>query len=347
VSLATMPHPTNVPLRGGPTLRWGVVGPGGIAGVWVDAVRAHTDQPVVAVASRSRDRAAAFAAAHGVERAMGSYEELLADPGVDAVYIATPHSEHRRLGVLAAEAGKHVLIEKPIGLSAEDARQVKAAAAEAGVLAAEALWTNYLPGISVVSQLIERGDIGEVRLASVDIGWAVPRAAASRLYDPAVGGGALLDMGVYSYWFAQYAIGRPHAIQSTGSFVDTGVDDQIVSVLHGAHGRMASVTTSMTAHSTGLGSIMGTEGSIRFVQPLVFPAAFVLQVGDREDSWEPSAPLMREGLAYPAPAIAQAVADGLTDSPVYPIDRSIEVMETLDAVRDQIAPLRPADGGAR
>jgi predicted dehydrogenase len=342
----SLPDPTNEPLRGGPTLRWGVIGPGGIAHAWVDAVRTHTDQPVVAVASRSRDRAEAFAAAHGVERSFGSYEELLADPGVDAVYIATPHSEHRRLGVLAASAGKHVLVEKPIGVSAEDARAIKAAAAEHGVLAAEALWTNYLPGFSVVTQAIARGDIGDVRLASVDVGWAVPRELAPRLYDPELGGGALLDMGVYAFWFAQYAIGRPTAIQATGSFVDTGVDGQIAAVLDADGQRMATVTTSMTAHSTGLASIMGTAGSIRFVEPFVFPASFVLQAGGEEVRWEPSGPLMREGLAYPAPAIARAVADGLTDSPVYPIDRTIEVMETLDAVRDRIAPLRGGIGGA-
>lgn len=331
------PLPSNTPLRGGPTLRWGVVGPGGIASHWVRAVRDHTDQPVVAVASRSLARAAAFAQQHEIPRAFGTVEQLLEDPGVDAVYVATPHSEHRRVAVLAAGAGKHILIEKPIGVSADEAIEIKTAARAAGVIAAEAMWTRYLPGLTVIEQLIRRGDLGEVRLATADVGWAVTREQAPRLYDPDLGGGALLDMGVYAVWFAHFAIGAIEDVQATGSFVDTGVDDQVAAVLRGSAGRMATVTTSMSAYSTGLGTIAGTHGAVRFLDPMVFPARFAVATPTGEHLWQPTGPLMREGLAYPAPAIAQAVAEGRSDSPIHPIDSTIDVMRTLDAIRDLIA----------
>jgi predicted dehydrogenase len=324
-----------------------VIGPGGIAGDWVDTVLRNTDQRVVAVGGRSLDRAERFAGSHGVDRALGSPEALVADPEVDAVYVATPHSEHRRLGVLAAEAGKHVLIEKPIGLTADDAIAVRDAARSAGVLAAEAMWTRYLPGLSVVAQLLRNGDLGDVRLATADIGWQVPRAAAPRLWDPAVGGGALLDMGVYAFWFAHFAIGPAHRIEAVGSFAAEGVDDQLAAVLTGERGRMAAVTVSMAAANTGLGSIVGTAGTVRFLDPLVFPARFVVRRGSDEQVWEDRSGLaMREGLAWQSTAIARAVADGHTDSPIHPMERAIEVMRTLDTVRERITPVEHGEQGS-
>ncbi|HEY0375205.1 MAG TPA: Gfo/Idh/MocA family oxidoreductase [Amnibacterium sp.] len=342
-----LPQADVTPLRGGPSLRWGVIGPGGIAGDWVDTVLRNTGQRVVAVGSRSLERAERFAAEHGVERAVGSPEALVADAEVDAVYVATPHSEHRRLGVLAADAGKHVLIEKPIGLTADDAIAVRDAARRAGVLAAEAMWTRYLPGFSVVAQLLQNGDIGDVRLATADIGWQVPRDAAPRLWDPAVGGGALLDMGVYAFWFTHFAIGAAHRIEAVGSFAAEGVDDQLAAVVSGADHRMAAVTVSMAAGNTGLGSIVGTAGWVRFLDPLVFPARFVVRRGSDEQVWEDRSGLaMRDGLAWQSTAIAQAVADGRTDSPVHPIESAIEVMRMLDTVRELITPVEHAEQGS-
>lgn len=338
--MQSLPEPDVTPLRGGPALRWGVIGPGGIAGDWVDTVLANTDQRVVAVGSRSLERAERFAAAHGVERAVGSAEALVTDREVDAVYVATPHSEHRRLGILAAEAGKHVLIEKPIGLTADDAVAVRDAAASAGVLAAEAMWTRYLPGFSVVSQLLANGDLGDVRLATADIGWAVPRTGAPRLYDPALGGGALLDMGVYAFWFAHLAIGAAEHIDAVATFASEGVDDQVAAVVSGGGGRMAALTISMAAPNTGLGAIVGTSAALRFLDPLVFPARFAVRSGSDEQVWEDTSGLaMRAGLAWQSTAIAQAVADGRTDSPVHPIESAIEVMRMLDTVRERIAPM--------
>ena len=245
------PEPTVAPLRGGAVLRWGIVAPGGIADYFARAVLGHTDQRIVAVASRSAERAAAFAARHSIERRYGSYEQLMHDRDVQIVYVAAPHSEHLPLGLQAISAGKHVLIEKPMALSAHEAEQIAAAARSAGVLAAEAMWTRYLPQFDVLNTILERGDLGKIRLATADVGWQMGPDASPRFFDPAQGGGAALDMGVYGYWFAQFAIGRPTRVRGVGRMTDTGVDDQAVVALATSDGGFASITTSMAVTNSG------------------------------------------------------------------------------------------------
>ena len=191
------------PLRGGPVLRWGVLAPGTIAGDFVATVRRNTDQRVTAVASRSMERGRRFAERHAVDRVHESYEALVADPAVDIVYVAAPHSEHARLGLLAIGAGKHVLIEKPIATSAREAEEVAAAARSAGVFAAEAMWTRYLPQFDVLDQLLQRGDLGTIRLATAEVGWAIDADVPNRLLDPGLAGGshstwACTDTGSHS-----------------------------------------------------------------------------------------------------------------------------------------------------
>jgi predicted dehydrogenase len=324
-------------LRGGAALRWGVLAPGSIADDFTATLLANTDQRVIAVASRSVERAARFAARHGIERVAGSYEQLVADPEVDVVYVAAPHSEHRALSLLAISAGKHVLIEKPIALSAAEAEEIAAAARSAGVLAAEAMWTRYLPQFDVLQQVLGRGDLGLVRLATADVGWKLGPDAKPRMLDPALGGGAVLDMGVYGYWFAQFAIGRPVRIQAVGSMTGSGVDDQAVVAIAGPENRHASVTTSMAVMNSGLAAIYGTGGSARFLEPFVFPARFAVStVGGIREWRDPSGLAGRAGLAWQATALAYFVAEDMRDSPVHSLDDAISVMRTIDAVRHQL-----------
>jgi predicted dehydrogenase len=317
-------------------LRWGVLAPGTIAGDFTATVLANTDQRITAVASRSAERARRFAARHGIDRAYGSHEQLVADPDVDIVYVAAPHSEHRTLSLLAISAGKHVLIEKPVAVSAVEAEEIATASRSAGTLAAEAMWTRYLPQFDVLHQVLERGDLGLVRLATADVGWRVGPDGPARFLDPTLGGGAALDMGVYGYWFAQFAIGRPVRIQALGSMAG-GVDDQAVVALAGPCNRHASVTTSMAVTNSGLAAIHGTTGSMRFLEPFVFPARFVVDVGGEIREWRDKSGLTgRAGLAWQASALAQFIAAGMRDSPLHSMDDAISVMRTIDAVRRQL-----------
>jgi predicted dehydrogenase len=335
--MVTLPSPQVTPLRGGPVLRWGVLAPGEIADAFVTTLHANTDQRVIAVGSRSVERAAAFAATHDIPLSYGSYEELVADDSIDVVYIAAPHSEHRRLALLAIGEGKHVLIEKPIALNAQEAADIAAAAREAGVFAMEAMWSRYLPQASVIRQLLDAGAIGEVKLVSVDLGWQQPYSPESRIFNPALGGGAMLDAGVYSLWFSQFVLGVPASIQATGLLAPTGVDAQAAATLDFESGAQASITTSVLYNTPGLAAIYCTEGSIVFDSHFAGPAGFTVTVGDEETTWvEPSGLVWRGGLAWQATALAQYVADGLTESPIHSLDDTITLMQTLDEVIAQV-----------
>jgi predicted dehydrogenase len=172
---------------GGPLLRWGILAPGEIAAAFVHTLRTNTDQRIVAVASRSKDRAVAFGRDFGISKSYDSYEQLLGDDNVHIVYIAAPHSEHRKLALMAISAGKHVLVEKPITVTADEARDVAHAARRAGVFAMEAMWTRYLPQTDIVRQLLADGALGEVSLVTADLGFACPYDADVRWWNPSLG----------------------------------------------------------------------------------------------------------------------------------------------------------------
>ncbi|MFZ7088573.1 Gfo/Idh/MocA family protein [Curtobacterium sp. RRHDQ10] len=331
------PEPDLAPLRGGPVLRWGIIGPGEIANDFTATLHANSDQRVVAVGSRSAERADAFARTHGVPNVHASYEALVDDPEVDVVYVATPHPQHAEHALLAIAAGKHVLVEKPFATSEAEAQRIADAARAAGVFAMEALWTRFLPHTRTIDALRERGDLGEVVLATVDVGWKNPLDPGSRMMDPDAGGGALLDAGVYGLWFAQWATGAVATVRATGRSTERGVDLQSVAAIATTTGAHATVATSILTGTDGLATIGGTAASIRFTDHFVFPASFELRIGDDRHRWqEPTGLTGREGLVWQAVAVAADVAAGRTESALRPLDDSIALMRTLDDVRRMV-----------
>lgn len=331
-----LPTPRSQPLRGGPVLRWGVVAPGGIAADFVRALHTHTDQRVVSVASRSSDRAAQFAQQHGIARSHGGYTELYADPDVQIVYVASPHSEHLRLATDAIAAGKHVLIEKPIGLSADEARAIRDAAATAGVFAMEAMWTRFVPQTDVMLQLRDAGDLGEVRLVTADLGFAAK--PSGRLFDPQLGGGALLDLGVYPVWLSHLLLGMPETVRATGTLTESGVDEQSALVLDYASGAQALLSTSIRVTSPGRAAVSGTAGRVEIDPFFVFPSGFAVSRGDDSARFDDRSGLTyRQGMAWQAAAVARHVDDGLLESPLHPLQSTIEVMTIVDDARRQLA----------
>jgi len=344
--MISLPTPTHVPLRGGAALRWGVLAPGSIAGAWVGTVHANTDQRVVAVASRSLDRAHAFAATHGIEHAYGDYEQLVADPDVDVVYIAAPHSEHRTLALLAIGAGKHVLVEKPIGLNAGEAREIAAAARAAGVFAMEAMWSRFLPQTTVIAQLLDQRAFGEVLTVTGDFGARFDFDPDGRAFNPALGGGALLDVGVYPAWLAHFVLGAPANVTATGSLAVTGVDAQAAVILDYESSAQAVITTSMLVDTPLTATINGTLARLEFDGPFMGPASFRFIVGAEGGAGaevaqfaEPDGFVWSQGLCYQATAVAQHIADGLTESPLHSLDDTIAVLEVLDDARRQLGAL--------
>ncbi len=335
-----LPTPNHTPLRGGPTLRWGVMAPGGIADSWVASAHTNTDQRVDAVASRSLDRARAFAAKHGIARAYGSYEELVTDDAIDIVYIAAPHNEHLRLALLAISAGKHVLVEKPIGVSAAEAREIAVAARAAGVFAMEAMWSRFLPQTTIVAQLLADGVLGEVKQVLADFGGRFDYDPQNRWFNPHLAGGALLDIGVYPAWYSHFVLGKPQAITARGSLAPTGVDAQSAVVLDHASGAQSVLTMTMWAQTPVTASISGTAARIDTLGPFLAPSGIRLVSADRTIApleWlDKSGLIWNEGLCYEATAVAQHIADGLTESPLHTLDDTIEVLEVLDEARAQL-----------
>lgn len=334
----TLPTSRHTPLTGGATLRWGVMAPGTIANSWVTTVHAHTGQRVVAVASRSLPRAEEFAARHGIPSASGSYEQLAADPGVDAVYIAAPHTEHVALALIAIAAGKHVLVEKPIAPSAAEAQVIVDAARAAGVFAMEAMWSRFLPQTSIVEQLLADGVLGEVVQLTADFGALFDYQPESRWFNPALAGGALLDIGVYPAWFAHFVLGEPSTVTARGSLAPTGVDRRSVLTLEYPSRALGVVTMSMDARTPMSASISGPAARIEYTGEFFAPSGLRLIAGDgTELAWQDDTGWgWGDGLAYQAAAMAQDVADGLTESARHPLDTTLAVLRVLDAAKAQL-----------
>ncbi len=332
----TLPESTAVPLTGGPTLRWGIIGAGGIAGDWTDSLHTQTDQRVLAVASRDRARADRFAADHGIERGYDGYEQLVADPEIDIVYVATTNNAHLEQALLVIAAGKHVLIEKPIAMNADEARQIAAAARAAGVFAMEAMWTRFQNKSSVIRRLLDDGVLGEVPFVSAALGFRFPQDPDHRMYDLGRGGGALLDLGVYSIWWNQFVLGTPTATTATGLLATTGVDDLAVVELEFPTARGLAIATARVDLDS-VGTINGTDARLS-CPTFLSPGGFTLHGRDGAslEYIDPSGLQWREALCVSAAAVADHVANGLTEAPEHTLDRSIAMMESIDAAQTAI-----------
>lgn len=327
--------------RTAPSIRWGILGAGNIASSFAQAVNAHTRAQLVAVGSRNRDRSERFATAHGIPTTHIGYRDLVEDPHVDVVYVATPHSEHLEHALLAIKAGKHVLVEKAFTRNVGEAAQVLDAAREAGVFAMEAMWTRFLPHVAALHQVIDAGEIGDIVNISADHGQFFPFNPASRLYDPALAGGALLDLGVYPVSFAHDFLGVPTAVQAAGALTETGVDGQISIALSYPGGAQATLSTTLWAKTPTTASISGTEGWIEVAGSFYGPTSFRVVRRDGR-TWTFDQP-GEKGLQYEAAEVARRVAAGEHESPLMSWDGTLEVMRTLDEIRAQAGVVYPGE----
>lgn len=328
--------------RTAPSIRWGVLAPGGIAHTFAQAVLGHTQGRLVAVGSRNRDRAAAFAQQYDIPTVHEGYEALVADPEVDAVYVASPHSEHRAHALLAIEAGKHVLVEKSFTRNAAEAQEVVDAARAKGVFLMEAMWTRFLPHVVALRSVLERGDIGEVVTLIADHGQAFGHLPAThRLHDPALAGGTLLDLGVYPVSFAHDLLGVPDTVQATGSLTPTGVDGQISIALGYGERTQASLHTTLWSRTATTAVIGGTEGRIEIESDFYRPTGFTVVRDD--GSWWAYDREVDGGFQYQAAEVARRVAEGATESPRMTHDGTLEVMRTMDEIRRQVGVTYPGE----
>ena len=317
-------------------LRWGILGAGGIAGAFVKDLQAN-GRTVAAVGSRSDDTAREFAERFGIARAHGSYAELVADDGVDAVYVATPHPFHASNAELALQAGKHVLVEKPFTINAAEARSVVDLAAARGLVVLEAMWTRWVPTMVRLREVIASGVIGDVRTVIVDHTQLVKKDFSSRMYDPALGGGALLDLGVYPLSFASDLLGAPTSIQAFSTPTETGVDAQTSIVLGHEGGRSALIHTALDAKGPNTAAILGTEGRIAIDPVWYSPTSFTV-FGARDEVLERyDAPQVTgRGMQFQAFELERLVAEGAVAGDILSPAESVSIMETMDEIRRQI-----------
>lgn len=327
--------------RSAPPLRWGILGAGRIARTFTTALHANTTSRVVAIGSRDRERARAFRDAHDVPTAYDDYAALCADPQVQAVYVATPHSQHREDALLAIAAGKHLLVEKAFARSAAEAEEVFAAARDAGVFVMEAMWTRFLPHVAALHEVVDSGEIGRVVNILADHGQWFPFDAASRLFSPELAGGALLDLGVYPVSFAHDFLGVPTQVTAVGTLTSTRVDGQVAMVLDYPEDVQASLHTTLLAKTPTTASISGTEGFVHVAGSFYRPTSFTVHRRGAEprtlDFAEP------HGLHHEAAEVARRIAAGETESPRMSWEGTLEVLRTLDAVRAQIGLTYPGE----
>jgi predicted dehydrogenase len=345
------------------SIRWGILGTGAMAEGFARDLKTIPDAELLAVGSRAQETAQRFASAHGVHRAYASYEKLVADPDVDIVYVATPHSRHRDDCLLALDAGKPVLCEKPFALHASEAREVVERARSQQLFCMEAMWTRFLPIMVDARQRVRRGDIGELQVIFADFGYPAERGDNNRFFAPDLGGGALLDRGVYGVSLANWFFGAPDTVNGVARLSETGVDEQFAAVMGWRDGRMASITASLTARTHNTATLVGTTGTIVLHEPFCCPPGItvnrftaatapgaVRRSFSRLPALSPVRRILRavrglgtyvrstlngRGYRYEAMESMRCLRSGLLESDVMSLDDTLAVMETLDRIREQ------------
>jgi len=327
--------------REAPTLRWGIVGPGWIAHRFVESLRTHTTQQVVAVGSRDLNRAQTFAAQWALPKAHGNYDQLFDDPDIDIVYIATTHPSHRDNALAALDAGKHVLVEKPLAVDAAGARDIVAAADRAGRFVGEAMWTKFLPKFDVIRQLLDDGALGEPRTVIADHGEFF--TADHRVYDPGLAGGPLLDLGTYPIALAHMVFGSFTAVVARGQDAAPGLNGQISALLSDAAGNQALLHTTILSDTPTSAVISGQDATLHIGGPFFMPGPFTL-TRHRGHPDHPGLVLhynekpgvQADGLHYAAAEAARLIADGGTESEIHPLRYAVATLEVADEIRRQL-----------
>jgi predicted dehydrogenase len=321
---------------GQPPIRWGILGAGRIARSFVADLLLLEGQTPAAIGSRSSGRAQQFAADFGVEHYYGSYTALAADDSLDVIYVATPHSEHFEAARLCLEAGRPVLVEKPFTVTAAETSQLIALATSRRVFAMEAMWTRFNPIVREVTDLVAGGAIGRVVAVQADLAGAADYDPDDRLWNPALAGGALLDLGVYPLSFGSMLLGAPDEVQAVMSPAPTGVDASTAVIARYPGGAVGVYYCGLWAKSPRVATITGTTGLITVGSasgaPFFKPDSYTL-VPARGEPRTRQITLHGEGFTYEAAEVARCLRAGLTESPLMPLAGTLEVMRALDAAR--------------
>src|SRR5215212_11391579 len=314
--------------------RWGILGTGNIASQFARGLAELDDAQLVAVGSRTAESAEAFGERFSAPHRHNSYAALASDPDIDAIYVATPHPLHHDNTIMCLEAGKAVLVEKPFAINAGQAQHMIATARARGVFLMEAMWTRFLPHVIRLRELLAAGAIGEVRMLQVDFGFRTSFNPQGRLFDLALGGGALLDVGIYPVSLASMIFGTPERVTGMAHLGETGVDEQSAMLFGYTGGRLALLSQAIRTNSPHEALLLGTNGKIRVHSSWWKATTITLSVDGRPDELI-DLRSVGSGYNYEAAEVGRCLNAGLTESEVMPLDETLAIMRTLDEVRAQ------------
>ncbi|MFA4945591.1 MAG: Gfo/Idh/MocA family oxidoreductase [Lentisphaeria bacterium] len=318
-------------------IRWGILGTGAIARKFAADLLRLPGAELAAVGSRTTEAAERFGAEFAIPRRHGSYAGLAADPEVDVVYVATTNQLHREEALLCLDHGKAVLCEKPFALNLAEAEAMAARARHRGLFLMEAMWTRFFPAIGRLEELLQEGAIGELRQLDARFGFRAPAEPHGRLFDPALGGGALLDVGVYPVALAQLLFGRePARIAALAHHGPTGVDEQAGILCLYDRGELATLACAIRTQARNEAALYGTSGMIRLPDPFWRPERLILARDGQEHSFEFPTAAARggHGYGYEAAEVMRCLREGRRESPRYPLATTLAVMRTLDRIRE-------------
>lgn len=312
-------------------IRWGIVSAGNIAGTFASDIAHASNACAVAVAARNLDSAEAFAATHGIARAYEGYDALYRDPDIDAIYVATPHTLHLPNSRDALQAGKAVLCEKPLTTSAAECRELIDVAASTGVYLMEAMWTWFLPALRQAKRWVDEGRIGELQHIKAELGYPKAYDPESRLYDPSLAGGCLLDMGIYPIAIARLFTNRaPDDMQIVARMAPNGVDDD-VAMLFDYGDCTASLACSFRSKLPNTAYVIGTEGYVEIPHGWSARECHLYEIDNKIDSFTDDR--AGSGFEFQIAAVSDDVLAGRQQSDVVPHDASLAFQEDMDRVR--------------
>jgi predicted dehydrogenase len=323
-------------------IRWGILGTGMIAGKMADGLSVVKDASLAAVASRSKGKAAEFSRRYNVATAYGSYEDLAADPGIDVIYVATPHPYHCENSVMCMKNGKAVICEKPFAMNEREVLRMIGAARENGVFLMEAFWTRFHPSIRRVLELVASGTLGEVRHIDSDFGVFNRFDPQHRAFNKELGGGSLLDIGIYPVFLTLLLWGEPDRITCVPRMGSTGVDESLALIYGYDDGRIATLYSSFIVNSTVETHICGTEGRLKLPRMWFCPVPLELTRGENRTETI-SFDFVGNGYNYEAEEVTRCLREGKKESDLLPLDFSLRLIRLLDRTRKEMGLVYESD----
>ena len=323
-------------------IRWGIMAAGKIADAFAYGLSTLPDAELVAIGSRSQEKADAFGEKYDIPHRHGSYAALAENPAVDAIYVASPHIFHFNDAMLCLQNGKAVLCEKAFTINAKEARELIDFARKKQLFLMEAMWSRFLPSHIRLREMLAQNVIGELQTMHAELSFNLPRNPAGRLYAPELGGGSLLDLGIYPLSLVSMVFGTPDRVTGMATMSDTGVDVQSAAVLGYRDGRLATIHSSMQTYGNVGAVIVGSEGRIYIDAPIHKPKYLRLCLNDQPEQIIET-PYAENGYQYEAAEVQRCLRDGRLESDIMPLDESLALMAIMDELRQQWGLVYPTE----